>query len=42
MPKNYKIRNYLESHLIKAMQPMERLSIDFKGPLLSSSKNKYL
>ena len=31
-----------ESHLIKATQPMERLSIDFKGPLPSASKNKYL
>ena len=32
----------IELHLIKATQPMERLSIDFKGPLTSSSKNKYL
>ena len=31
-----------ESHLIKATQPMERLSIDFKGPLPSTSKNKYM
>ena len=31
-----------ESHLIKAAQPMERLSIDFKGPLPSTSKNKYM
>ena len=31
----------IESHLIKATQPMERLSIDFKDPL-PSSKNKYL
>ena len=31
-----------ESHLIKATQPMERLSIDFKGPLPSASKNKYM
>ena len=30
-----------ESHLIKATQPMERLSIDFKGLLPSASKNKY-
>jgi len=30
-----------ETHLIKATQPMERLSIDFKGPLPSTSKNKY-
>lgn len=28
--------------LIKATQPFERLSIDFKGPLPSSSRNKYL
>lgn len=30
-----------ECHLIKATQPMERLNIDFKGPLPSSSRNKY-
>jgi hypothetical protein len=28
--------------LIKATQPMERLSIDFKGPLPTSSRNAYL
>ena len=28
--------------LMKATHPMERLSIDFKGSLPSSSKNKYL
>ena len=28
--------------LIKATQPMERLSMDFKGPLPSSTRNKYL
>ncbi|GAB1598560.1 hypothetical protein Ahia01_000133100, partial [Argonauta hians] len=28
--------------LIKATQPMERLSMDFKGPLPSSSKNRYM
>jgi len=28
--------------LIKATQPLERLSLDFKGPLSSSSKNKYI
>ena len=28
--------------LIKANQPFERLSIDFKGPLPSSSRNRYL
>ena len=32
----------MESHLIKAAQPMERLSIDFKGLLPSSFQNKYL
>ena len=32
----------IESHLIKATQAMKRLSIDFKGSLPSSSKNKYL
>ena len=29
------------SHLIKSTRPMERISIDFKGPLPSSSRNKY-
>ena len=29
-------------NLIKATQPFERLSIDFKGPLPSSSRNKYI
>ena len=28
--------------LVKATQPMERLSIDFMGPLRSTSKNRYL
>ena len=28
--------------LIKATQPFERINIDFKGPLPSSSRNKYL
>ena len=28
--------------LIKATQPMERLNLDFKGPLPSASQNKYL
>ena len=37
-----RFHNPIESHLIKATQPMEHLSIDFKGPLPSSSKNKYL
>ena len=31
-----------KTHLIKATQPMERLSIDFKGPLPSGSKNKHI
>ena len=30
-----------ETHLIKATQRMERLSIDFKGPSPIASKNKY-
>ncbi|XP_045624310.2 uncharacterized protein [Procambarus clarkii] len=29
-------------HLIKATQPFERLKIDFKGPLTSHSRNKYI
>ena len=29
-------------HLVKATQPFDRLSIDFKGPLPSSSRNRYL
>ena len=29
-------------HLIKATQPFERLSVDFKGPLPSTTHNKYL
>ena len=31
-----------ETDLFKASQPMERLNIDFKGPLPSTSKNKYI
>ncbi|XP_055507517.1 uncharacterized protein LOC129706906 [Leucoraja erinacea] len=31
-----------EGRLIKGTQPMERLSIDFKGPLPSSSQNVYI
>ena len=38
-PKFYKPPN---TNLIKAMQPFDRLSIDFKGPLPSKTKNKYL
>jgi len=29
------------AQLIKATQPFERLSVDFKGPLPSSTKNRY-
>ena len=32
----------LTSHLIKSTQPFERLNIDFKGPLPSSSRSKYI
>ena len=31
-----------EASLIKATQPFERLNIDYKGPLPSNSKNKYI
>lgn len=31
-----------EGRLIKATQPFERLNIDFKGPLPSNTRNKYL
>ena len=31
-----------QSHLIKATQPFERLNIDFKGPLPSVTRNKYM
>ena len=31
-----------ESHFIKASKPFERINVDFKGPLSSSSRNKYL
>ena len=30
------------AHVIKATQPFERLSLDIKGPLPTSSKNRYL
>ena len=30
------------AHLIKATQPFERLNIDFKGPLPTSTKNRYV
>ena len=32
----------LQPHLIKATQPFERLSIDFKGPLPSVTKNRFI
>ena len=31
-----------KGHLIKATRPFERLNIDFKGPLPTVSRNKYL
>ena len=31
-----------DCNLIKAMAPMERLNIDFKGPLPSATKNRYI
>ena len=38
-PRFFKPQNH---KLIKATQPMERLNIDFKGPLPSVSQNKYI
>ena len=32
----------VQGNLIHATQPFERLNIDFKGPLPSSSQNKYI
>lgn len=32
----------VQNHLIKATQPMERLNVDFKGPLPSITRNKYM
>ena len=32
----------INSHLIKATQPFERLNIDFKGPIPSSTRSQYL
>ena len=37
-----KFQRLSNSHLIKATQPFERLSVDFKGPLPSNNKNVYL
>ena len=34
--------NRTQGKLIKATQPFERLNIDFKGPLPSATRNKYL
>ena len=31
-----------KTHLIKATQPFEHLNIDFKGPLPSTSRTKYM
>ncbi len=31
----------VQSHLVKATQPFERLNIDFKGPLKSNNQNVY-
>ena len=31
-----------EAHLIKSTQPFERLNIDFKGPVPTSTRNKYI
>ena len=30
------------SHVIRATKPFERISLDFKGPLPTSTKNKYM
>lgn len=37
-----KFFNRSESHLIKATQPWERLSVDFKGPVPSRTENVYI
>ena len=37
-----KFQKSSNTHLIKATQPFERLSVDFKGPLPSNNKNIYL
>ena len=31
-----------KSNIIKATQPFERLNLDFKGPLPSRNKNRYM
>lgn len=38
-PQFYKPVN---AHLIRSTEPMERLNVDFKGPLPSNSRNKFL
>ena len=38
-PNSYKCKG---NRLIKATHPFERMSIDFKGPLPTKSKNKYI
>ena len=38
-PRFYKPR---VAHVIKATQPLERLSIDFKDPLPTTTKNRYI
>ncbi|XP_054276457.1 uncharacterized protein LOC128995463 [Macrosteles quadrilineatus] len=38
-PRFYKTTN---AHLIKATKPFERLNVDFKGPLPSCTRNRYL
>ena len=30
------------THIVKATQPLERISLNFKGPLPSSTKNRFL
>ena len=37
-----KFQKSSNAHLVKATQPFERISVDFKGPLPSNNKNVYL
>ena len=32
----------VETHIVKATQPMERFCVDFKSPIASSGKNRYM
>ena len=32
----------VETHIVKATKPMERLCVDFKGPIASSGRNRYM